>query len=320
MSARFPLAALALLAAAPAAAQSHAHPDPAPPAGQAHAGHAGHQDTPSPEPHQQQHGTHAGHGMAPGAPAGTDLPPGNAPAPVARPGRAADRYYDPAAMAAAEAALLGAHGGMVFHQLIASIAEHRTGPGADGYRWEGEFWIGGDRNRLVLKSEGEGDWGSAVEQAEVQALYSRALDPYWNLQAGIRQDIGPRPVRSYAVLGIEGLAPYWIEADAALFRSDRGDLLGRIEGSYDQRITQRLILQPRGEIEWAAQDMPRQGIGHGLSHAELGLRLRYEIAREFAPYVGVSWERRLGRSADLARGAGEDTGGTGLVFGIRAWF
>lgn len=108
--------------------------------------------------------------------------------------------------------------------------------------------------------------------------------------------------------------------EGSLFLSDKGDLLARLAGYYDQRITQRLILQPRAEVNGAAQDMRAEGVGAGLSDAELGLRLRYEVRREFAPYVGVNWERRLGDSARFARAAGEDSGGLGVVAGIRAWF
>jgi copper resistance protein B len=122
------------------------------------------------------------------------------------------------------------------------------------------------------------------------------------------------------VLGIEGLAPYWFEAEGTLFLSNKGDLLARAEGYYDQRITQDLVLQPRAELNFALQNIPENAIGSGLSTAEIGLRLRYERIREFAPYVGVSWERKLGRTADLARMRGEDTGGAHFVLGVRAWF
>jgi len=122
------------------------------------------------------------------------------------------------------------------------------------------------------------------------------------------------------VVGIEGLAPYWFELDAQAFLSNKGDAHLRIEGSYDQRITQRLILQPAAEVNLAAQDVPELGIGSGVSDIELGLRLRYEIAREFAPYVGVNWERKLGGSADYARAAGDGASATSLVMGIRFWF
>jgi copper resistance protein B len=151
-------------------------------------------------------------------------------------------------------------------------------------------------------------------------LYSRALDAYWNIQAGVRYDVRPGPERTYASLAVEGLAPYWFDVEAALFLSNKGDLLGRIEGYYDQRITNRLILQSRAELNFAAQDVRETGIGSGLSDAELGVRLRYEIAREFAPYVGVTWERKMGDTARFSREAGEERTGAGLVAGVRFWF
>src|SRR3546814_608984 len=148
----------------------------------------------------------------------------------------------------------------------------------------------------LIKSEGEGVLGGRngtfMETAEIQALYSRALDPYWNLQAGVRYDFKPNPSRTYATVGIEGVAPYWFETEAALFLSNKGDVLGRIEGYYDQRITQRLILQPRVVLNLSAQDVPKTRIGAGISNAEFGLRLRYAARREFAPYIGVSYDRK----------------------------
>lgn len=287
---------------------------------------------------------HAGHHMpaqaAPATPAATDpsCPPEHAamghctPAtapPVAPPPKeafsgpehAADTVWDPKLMARTRAdKLLSEHGGYSGYMLLLDRLEYRALDSRDGYAWEGEGWYGGDYDRLWLKSEGEGEFGGALESAEVQALYSRAIDPWFNLQAGVRYDLRPRPDRAHLVLGIQGLAPYWFEIDAAAFLSDEGDLTGRIEAEYDQRITNRLILQPRVEFDLAAQDLPELGIGAGLSSVEAGLRLRYEIKRELAPYVGVSYERRLGDSADFARAAGEDAGGWALLFGLRAWF
>lgn len=136
----------------------------------------------------------------------------------------------------------------------------------------------------------------------------------------MRQDLGHGPDRTYATLGFEGLAPYWFEVDGALFLSNKGDVSGRIEGYYDQRITQKLILQPMAELNLAVQDVPENGIGSGLSDMELGLRLRYEIVREFAPYVGVEWTRKFGDTARFARAAGEGASGVSFAMGVRAWF
>ncbi|MEK9212982.1 copper resistance protein B [Sphingomonas sp. 2378] len=238
-------------------------------------------------------------------------PVGDAPPPAPPSDRAADRFYDPAAMAVADRRMRMEHGGMRFSQILFNLAEVQIRDGRDSYRWDGEGWFGGDIDRLVIKSEGEGRLGARIGAAEVQALYARAIDPYWNLQAGLRQDVGAGARRTYAVLGVEGLAPYWFDVEGALFLSDKGEVLARAEAWIDQRITQRAILQPRVEMNLAAQDVPEQGIASGVSNLELGLRLRYEIAREFAPYVGVSWERRYGPASG---------GGAALALGIRTWF
>lgn len=259
--------------------------------------------------------THAGHGQ----PAADDgIPKGTAPTPPAD--HAAEAFYDPAVMARARAAMLKESGGMTFSQLMLDRLEYRMGKGVDGYHWEGEGWIGGDINRFAFKTEGEGEIGGPLESAEVQALYSRAIDPWFNLEAGVRHDIRPDPQRSYAVIGIEGLAPYWFEVGAQAFLSNKGDAHLRLEGSYDQRLTQRLILQPAAEVNIAAQDVPELGIGSGISDVELGLRLRYEFAREFAPYVGVNWERKLGDTARFARAEGERASTASFVMGVRFWF
>ena len=223
-------------------------------------------------------------------------------------------------MRTARSDLRSEHGGGIFSQIMIDIAELQIRDGREAYRWEGEGWFGGDINRLVVKTEGEGSFGEAIEDAELQALYSRAIGPYFNLQGGLRYDFKPSPSRVYAVAGFEGLAPSFFDVEGALFLSNKGDLLGRLEGYYDQRITQRLILQPRAEFNLAAQDVPEISIGSGLSNAELGLRLRYEVKREFAPYVGVSYERKVGDTARFARADGEKAGSTSLVLGIRTWF
>ena len=245
---------------------------------------------------------------------------GQEPAPAPPKDHAADRFYDPAIMASERALLRKEHGGALASKIMLNLGEYQVRNGENGYRWEGEAWFGGDINRLVVKSEGEGGVKSGVSAGEVQALYSRAISPYFDVQAGVRYDFKPDPTRTYATIGIEGLAPYWFETQSALFLSDHGELLGRLEGTYDLRLSQRLILQPRAEINLAAQDIPEIGVGSGVSNAELGLRLRYEIRREFAPYIGVTYDRKFGGTADFARANGEDTEETGLVIGIRAWF
>jgi copper resistance protein B len=254
------------------------------------------------------------------APGGTDLPAGDAPAPPPPQDHAADRVYSPTAMAQAREEFRQEQGGQRFYQIMFNLAEVQVRDGKDAYRWDGEAWFGGDINRLTLKSEGEGVFREGIETAEVQALYSRAIGPSFNVQAGIRHDFQPSPTRTYATIGFEGLVPRMFEAEGALFLSNKGDLLGRLEGYYDQRITQRLILQPRAELNFSAQDVPENRIGSGVTDAELGLRLRYEIKREFAPYIGISYETKTGRTAEFARANGEGASGTSLVAGIRFWF
>ena len=251
---------------------------------------------------------------------GTALPAGNAPPPPVPTDHAADRVYGADAMMMGRHHLQHHHGGGEFHQVMFNLAEYQFRNGRDGYRWDGEAWYGGDINRLFVKTEGEGTFRQGVDSAEVQALYSRAVGPYFNLQAGIRQDLGPSPKRTYATVGFEGLAPGQFEFSGAAFLSNKGDLLGRLEGYYDEHVTQRLILQPRVELNFAAQDVPENRIGSGLSNAELGLRLRYEIRREFAPYIGVSWDRKAGDTARFARAVGEKPETTSIVVGIRTWF
>lgn len=251
---------------------------------------------------------------------GTALAAGNAPTPAPPMDHYADRFFPANEMGRSRSLMMREQGGQNFHQVMFNLAEVQIRNGKDGYRWDGEAWFGGDINRLTLKTEGEGIFREGVESAELQALYSRAVGPYFNLQAGVRHDFQPSPTRTYATIGFEGLAPYMFEVGGALFLSEKGDLLGRLEGYYDQRITQRVILQPRVELNLAAQDVPETRTGAGLSNAELGLRLRYEISRQFAPYVGVSWDRRVGQTARYTRIDGRDVGATSLVTGIRFWF
>ncbi|HEY0271428.1 MAG TPA: copper resistance protein B [Sphingomonas sp.] len=258
-------------------------------------------------------------GMAMNRPAaGTDLPPGNAPAPPPPADHYADRTFSAAVLERVRTREMREDGAL--HRILFNLAEIQIRDGHDGYRWDGEGWFGGDLDRLVVKSEGGGTLRRGVASAEAQALYSHAISPYFDLQAGVRQDIRPSPARTYATIGIEGLAPYMFETEAALFLSTRGDLLARVEGWHDARLTQRLILQPRVELNFAAQEVRADRIGAGLTDAELGLRLRYEISRQFAPYAGVSYDGKVGRTASLARADGEGVRSTSLVLGIRGWF
>lgn len=257
---------------------------------------------------------------APGTATGTDLEPGNAPAPAPPSNWYADRIFTKEEMERAREKMMKASGGINVHYIGFDLAEYVVHKNKDSYRWDGEAWFGGDINRFVFKYEGEGEFRGPLDDLELSGLYSRAISPYWNLQAGIRHDVAPNPSRTYAVIGIEGLAPYWFEVTAAAFLSNKGELRGRIEGYYDQRITQRLIVQPRLEANFSAQTIPELGVGAGLSNLELGVRLRYEIKKEFAPYIGFEWVRQFGESARFIRANGGQVSDPHFVMGVRLWF
>ena len=213
------------------------------------------------------------------------------------------------------------HGGQTNWYVEGERLEYRSNDGDPLLLWDAQGYFGGDVNRLWLKTEGEFDFDAdEFETAEVQALWSRAIFRYFDLQAGIRHDFNPGDNRTFAVAGIQGLLPYLFEIDAALFVSDDGDIEARVEAEYELLLTQRLILQPRAELNFAAQNIPQHEIGDGLSKIEMGARLRYEISRQFAPYVGVSWEKSVGNTADFVRAAGDHASNVSLVAGVRVWF
>lgn len=312
--------------AMPATADPHAgHQMPMPeapaPATDPHGGH----QMPITESPATTADPHAGHDMTAMpdmnmAPAGTNLPAGNSPPPTVPAKSAADAIYGEAAMDMGRHHLFEFHGGQKFFQVMLNVAEIQVRDGRDGFEWAGDAWYGGDINRLWLKTEGEGAFGQSLERAEVQTLYSHAIGPYFNLQGGLRYDFKPNPSRAYAAVGVEGLAPSFFDVEGTLFLSNKGELMARAEGYYDQRITQRLILQPRAELNFAAQSSQEIGVGAGLSDAEVGLRLRYDIRREFAPYVGLQYRRAFGRTREFLQDEGEIASSWSLLTGIRAWF
>jgi len=332
--------------APPAAQDPHAGhvmpPAQTPPAVDPHAGHdmstmapaqadphAGH-DMSTMQPAEAD--PHAGHDMSamsmgpPDVPTSADDPgrPPEAAAPAAAlsgPTHAADGVFGAEAMDASRQTLIAENGAVHTTALIIDRLEAGFGDGGDTYLWDVQGWSGGDINRFWWKSEGEGEFGGALEEAELQALYSRAVTPFWDVQAGVRQDFRPDgDDTTHLVLGLQGLAPYWFEIDAAAFLSTKGDLTARVEAEYDQRLTQRLILQPRLEIDASASDIPELEIGAGLSSIEAGVRLRYEFRKEFAPYVGVEWSRALGNTADYIEARGGEAEVTRVVVGLKAWF
>lgn len=205
-----------------------------------------------------------------------------------------------------------------FGYAILNQNELRVG-NPDSYRWEGEGWYGNDLNRLWVKSEGSVDTSSGTpDEAEVQGLYSRAVSTFFNLQGGVRYDFDPTS-RGWATLGVEGLAPLNWEIDAFAFASSGGHLGARFEGYYDLYLTQRLVLQPQFELNAYSRPDRAAMIGTGLTDGDFGLRLRYELRREFAPYIGVTYEAKYGATADMARAAGLSAAEVRFVAGIRAW-
>lgn len=188
-----------------------------------------------------------------------------------------------------------------------------------GQAWEASAWYGGDIDRLWLRSEGERS-GGRTEAADLEALYGHAVSPWWDLLVGVKQDSAPGDARTSAAFGVQGMAPYKFEVAATLYVGEGGSASARLQGEYDVLLTNRWILQPRLEADVAFADDHARGIGSGLSTLEAGLRLRYEITRRFAPYLGVVHERAFGATADYRRDAGDGARDTRVVAGVRVWF
>jgi copper resistance protein B len=249
-------------------------------------------------------------------------PPEAVPPPAARsgPSHAADTLFDPEAMTKARGQLRAEEGGANTFLFLADRLEAGNGDQGDIYAWDVQGWYGGDLGKFWFKSEGEGDPDGNLGNAEVQLLYGHAITPFFDAQIGVRHDFRPDPERSYLVAGIQGLLPYTFDLEATMFLSEEGDLSGRLEAEYDLRITQRLLLQPRVEVEFAMQDVPSLQVGSGIGSVTGGLRLRYEIRREIAPYVGIVWEQKQGDTAEFARAAGEERTSLAVLVGARFWF
>ena len=185
--------------------------------------------------------------------------------------------------------------------------------------WEAMAWVGGDIQRIWLRSEGEAVDGR-IEHGDMEVLYGRSVRPWWDVLAGVRQDVGEGPSRTWAAFGVQGLSPYKFEVAATAYIGQGGRTALRAEAEYDTLLTNRLILQWRAEANAYGKADPLAGIGSGLSTVEFGARLRYEITRQFAPYFGVEHDRAFGNTADLRRNAGHDAGDTRVVAGVRVWF
>ncbi len=209
------------------------------------------------------------------------------------------------------------HGGSIFHMLRLEV-DHGNDQGNAVSSWDLDGWIGTDDNKLWLKSEGEHSDGN-VENAAFWALYSRNISTFWDGQVGIRYDVRPTHT-AYAVIGFNGLAPYWFETEAHLFISDDGDVTARLREENDFLLTQRLILQPYAEVNLSAQDVPKQDIGAGVTDGLIGLQTRYEITRKFTPYVDVHYGRKFGETASIAESNGDDNDEIVGAIGLRLMF
>lgn len=213
------------------------------------------------------------------------------------------------------------HDDEIFAVFLADRLEYRAGEGKDLLLWDVQAWAGADYSKLWFKSEGT--WladGEKFEEAETELFFSRNIASFWDLQVGVRHDLKPDPDRTFAAAGVQGLAPQWFEVEATAYLSEDGDLSAVFEAEYDLLLGQRLILQPRLETGVTVQEVAEYGVGQGINDIDLGVRLRYEIRREFAPYIGVSWSRKLGETADLAEAAGEDIDVFSFLAGVRMWF
>lgn len=297
-----------------AVAQSHATHDP-------HAGHAAQTTPPA-------HATHATHDPArqPADASGDAADPhaGHAmPAPAAGlPREPVPEPTDADRQAAFQELYFGhhdAHGDSVNSLVSITRLEGWDSDPGTGLAWELGAWIGTDLQRAWLRSEGEREDGS-TKAADLEVFYGRALGPWSELLLGLRQDVMPDPSRTWAAIGIEGLTPYKFEVSAMAYLGEAGRSMFTVDVEYDLLLTNRLILQPKLGFEAQGHDDPQLGMGSGLSAGEVALRLRYELAREFAPYIGVVHQRAFGGTADYQRQAGEAIRDTRWVAGVRWWF
>ncbi len=207
----------------------------------------------------------------------------------------------------------------VRYQVLFDQLEWQTGASTEDPSWDVTSWVGGDVHRVWFRAEGDRARGR-FEQAQLQLLYGRAVSRWWQAVAGVRQDVRPGAPRTALAIGVQGLAPYWVHVEASLFAEPNGRTHLRLEAEHDLLLTNRLVLQPLLEFEIYGRADRAQGLGRGLATTDSGLRLRYELRRELAPYVGLVWHQRFFDTADQARAAGRRTGGLALALGARVWF
>jgi len=205
------------------------------------------------------------------------------------------------------------------YKVLFDQLEWRNTAAGNAAVWDAEGWYGGDNDKVWLRSEGERA-GGTTQNARADVLWDHTVARWWSLQAGGREDVGGGPARTWAAVGVQGLAPYWFDTEATFYVGEEGRTAVRLKTEYDLLLTQRLILQPEAEANLYGKADPARQLGSGLSDLEIGLRLRYEVRREFAPYVGVVWTRNFGATADRVRESGGDANDVQFVAGLRAWF
>jgi copper resistance protein B len=211
------------------------------------------------------------------------------------------------------------HGKRAIGMLLFDQLEAVDGRNGNGQSFQLSGWYGQDLNKLWLRSEGDVSHGK-IEGGDVEAFWNHAIATYWGTMLGVRHDLGAGPNRNWLAYGVEGLASYWFKLEATGYVGESGRTAARLRANYEVLFTQRLILEPELEFNLYGKDDPARRIGSGLSDVSLGLRLRYEIRREFAPYIGINWVRRVGTTADYARADGQHVFDQQLVAGIRIWF
>lgn len=208
----------------------------------------------------------------------------------------------------------------IYSHLEAEELEYRLDNRGNIVAWDVHGWIGNDDHRLAFKSEGEYPVEHELEVAEFQFLYRRPISDFFDFNIGVRHDVRPLPMRTYGVIGIEGLADQFVETDVNLFVSETGDVSVRVEAEVEWLLTQRVFVKPSFEMHAAFSEDARIESGAGINDIELGLRLHYQIRREIAPYIGIHWERKFGETAGHAREEGESTSTLFAVIGLQIWF
>jgi copper resistance protein B len=208
----------------------------------------------------------------------------------------------------------------VYVHVLLEQSEYRAAGSDSVLRWEGEAWGGTDTNRLWIKSQGDINSHGDVGDGQQELLYDRPITSFFDLQTGVRYDLDSGPGRAWVAFGIEGLAPHFAHLSATAYAGDDSRFAARAQAFYDARLTRRLILQTQLELNAYSKDDPERRIGSGLSDVDVGLRLRYEIRRKFAPYLGLSYQRAFGQTADYVSADGESVKALSFLIGIRTWF